>query len=432
MNVTLHNDTACATSYTVTAVTASTLTLSVGDVIASGTPPGPFTVQHTFSYKMSSAQITALAGGSAIREWSESQLLSLFGAGLLKNVTDTVVTVGAPNIIGNNVTILTPAGAVGDQTGGAVTINLVYPTVQNPNNTTVLTQAQEVALAAAERVDVQYLAGPAITATVNFAISHGVYTITRTDGGNWSGLAVGDSLTVAGANGQFTQNETDGTLFYLVDAINGDVLTIDPTTPFAAAENGKSVSIAPVVLDPSFQAIAPAQPVSVYFSASSATGGGTITRTDGGNWVTDGYKQGQLLEITGSAANSTSPDVPDYIEAVTATTITLGSEDLVFAEGSAGTPETVSITDGVSPEPAAIQIDQVNPVTVNAAGLITITAADDVYLDSDVDVRLNQVVAGTTQVARRSRSRARAASSTATAARGSIFKAAMSCWKRPG
>ncbi len=200
------NSTVGATSYTVTAVTATTLTLSVGDTIAAeasaGTPRSDH-VQHIFSYKMTAAQIATLTSG--IKEWTPQQLLSLFGAGLLKNVTDTVVTVGAPNIIAANTTIL--AGfAVGEQTGGTITINLQYP----PNAPTTLTPEQQVALAAAERVDVQYLAAPSVNAPSTSSPAP-IGTITRTDGGNWSGLAVGEYLAVAGNNGQFTQNQTDGT-----------------------------------------------------------------------------------------------------------------------------------------------------------------------------------------------------------------------------
>jgi hypothetical protein len=56
--------------------------------------------------------------------------------------------------------------------------------------------------------------------------------------------------------GGFTQNATDGTLFYKIDAINGNVLTIDAGTPRAASENTITVNIAPVILNPSFQATA--------------------------------------------------------------------------------------------------------------------------------------------------------------------------------
>ena len=388
------NSTVGATSYTVTAVTATTLTLSLGDTIAAEATAGApeaITVQHIFAYKMTAAQITALTSG--IKEWTPAELLSLFGAGLLKNVTDTVVTVGAPNIIAVNTTILT-GFAVGEQTGGTITIPLSYP----PNAPTVLTTADQVALAAAERVDVQYLAAPAVTAKVNFVASAGGGTITRTDGGNWSGLAAGEYLAVSAVTGQFTQNQTDGTLFYLIDSISGNVLHIDASTPLVATEPGKTVTLAPVVLDPSFQATAAAKTASVYFVTNTAASGGQIVRTDGGSWIAQGYTVGQLIEITGSAANSTSQDVPDVITAVTATTITLAQDTFVANEASAALPETISIIQGVAPKPIAIQIEQISPITVKMTGALSITATQNVYIDSPIDIRINQVVAGTTTI----------------------------------
>ncbi len=305
--------------YRVTGVTATALTLSFNDAVvaeATAAAPEAFTVQHIFAYQMTAAQTTTLT--SHIRDWTPSELLNTFSAGLLKSVTSTVITVGAPNITGANVTILT-ANSVGEQIGGAVTIPLSYA----PNPPTVLTSAQAAALAAAERVDVEYLAGSPITATVNFTTN----TITRTDGGNWAGLSVGEYLSVLGANGDYSQNETDGTLFYKIDAINGTKLTIDASTPIPALEQNISVTVAPVVLDPLFQATAAPAQASVYFTPNTATAGGTITRTDGQSWITQGFAVGDLVEIAGSANNSTSPDVPDQITAVTATTLTLTPED---------------------------------------------------------------------------------------------------------
>ncbi len=369
------NSTVGSTAYTVTGVTASVLTLSLGDTIvaeATAAAPEAFTVQHIFAYKMTTAQTTTLT--SHIRDWTPAELLNTFSAGLLKSVTDTVITVGAPNITGANVTILT-GNSVGEQVGGAVTIPLSY----SPNPPTVLTSAQAAALSAAERVDVQYLAGSPITATVNFTAN----AITRTDGGTWAGLSVGEYLSVLGANGDYTQNETDGTLFYKIDAINGKTLTIDATTPIPAVEQNISVTVAPVVLDPLFQATAAPAQASVYFTPNTATAGGTITRTDGLSWITQGFAVGDLVEIAGSANNSTSPDVPDQITGVTATTLTLTPEDLVVGEATAAAPETITVTLGVAPEPVAIQIAQINPIQVEATGVINITAAQSVFVELD-------------------------------------------------
>ena len=584
------NSTVGATSYTVTAVTATTLTLSLGDsIVAEGSAgrPEAITVQHTFSYKMSAGEISHLESG--IKEWTPQQLLTLFGAGLLKDVTNTVITNTGPNITTNgNVTILAATGGVGEQSGTPISIPLTYPTAQNGGQTTQLSPSQEAALAAAERVDTQYLApltfaatvnfgtntitrtdntsstawsglvvggyisisgntadasdgtryyevtaingnvltissttplpavqtgvkvvvspivlysfqptaaadtvsvyftattstaggtlvrttgswiadgfavgqlveisgsnadstpqggadiitavsattitfsatdlifaegsasklesvsvtrgtappiAPAeITATVNFAINGSVYTITRTDNTTssaWAGLAVGDYLTVNAVTGGFTQNATDGTLFYKIDAINGNVLTIDAGTPLAASENTITVNIAPVILNPSFQATAGTENVPVYFTGTTNSAAGTITRTDGGSWITDGYAAGQLIEITGNTNNATSTDVPDMILSVTASTITVAMNDLIVSEASAGSPENIGITRGAVPQAYAILVDQITPLNVDASGLISVTAAHDVYLDSQVDIRLDQVLAGTTKI----------------------------------
>ena len=223
-------------------------------------------------------------------------------------------------------------------------------------------------------------------------------TITRTDGGNWSGLAVGEYLAVAGNNGQFTQNQTDGTLFYRIASITGNVLHIDASTPLVATEPGKAVTLSPVVLDPSFQATAAAKSASVYFNTNTLTSGGQIVRTDGISWLSQGYAVGQLIKISGSAANSTSPDVPDVIVAVTATTITLARNAFIANEASALHPETISITQGVAPKPIAIQIHQITPINIKSTGLINITASQNVYIDSPIDIRINQVTAGTTTI----------------------------------
>ncbi len=56
------------------------------------------------------------------------------------------------------------------------------------------------------------------------------------------------------------------------------------------------------------------------------------------------------------------------------------------------------MTLGVAPKPVAIQIAQINPIQVEASGVINITASQSVFVDSTVDVRIGQVTAGTTSV----------------------------------
>ena len=380
------NSTLGGVSYRITALTATTMTLSSADTIVSEGSSGALeavTVQHQFSYVMSSTERATLLAG--LKEWTPDELSNVLSAGLMKNVTSTVTTTSAPNITGVNVTLLTK-NSVG-QSGGTVVINMTPTPV-------TFTTDQQVALAAAERTDVQFLSGASVSATVNFSAS--ANTITRTDSGNWSAFSVGDYLTIQPTGSQTTLNQTSSTTFDRITAINGNVLTISNDTPLIS-ENAKAISVAKIVLDPTFQStVAAPQSVAVYFNAATATQNGTIVRTGGGSWITDGYAVGQLLELSGSANNSTATDQPYKITAVTASTITVSVSAGLVNEASSGSPETVQLTRGATPTVTQIVVAQVTALNVNATGLINITAGSNVFLDSTVNLRLNQVTAGDT------------------------------------
>ena len=104
---------------------------------------GGFTTafDESFHYSASADEEASIRQGSV---WSDSQLILSVGAGLLKNVTDTVTTIKEPNVIGRNVTLIAGSdiGAFGDP----VTIDLSA-------GLDSLTTEQKAALAAAERGD---------------------------------------------------------------------------------------------------------------------------------------------------------------------------------------------------------------------------------------------------------------------------------------
>ena len=100
----------------------------------------------------------AVATGEAaqIREgatWSDAQLQLSIGAGLLKNITDTVTTIKEPNIKGNNIELIagTSIGSMNPN------VEIALPVDATPAEIKVfldsLTQDQKAALAAAERGD---------------------------------------------------------------------------------------------------------------------------------------------------------------------------------------------------------------------------------------------------------------------------------------
>src|SRR5262249_18711596 len=111
-------------------------------------------------------------------------------------------------------------------------------------------------------------------------------------------------------------------------------------------------------------------------------------------WIADGFAVGQLIELQGSAENSTSDDVPYTITGVSATVLTLSKHDLIHDEATAGAPEAISITRGVAPTITTIQIQKITPLNVNATGVFNVTAGKNVYLNSTITMQLDQVSAG--------------------------------------
>src|SRR5882762_9427294 len=340
-----------------------------------------------FIYAPTPTEVGTLKSG--IKQWTPDQLLYGIGQGLMSDVTNHTPVVKDPNIFTHGtVTLKANQGSVG-QNAGSVLITLPPPP-------TGFTTPQLLALAIAERTDVQFLGADPIHATVNVAGN----TITRTDSSNWSGLSVGMSVTIDGDNGQVTRNVTNSNVYYKITNISGAVLTVNATL---TAENAKQIIIAPIVLDPSFEALplagqtTPAQEaVSVHFVANSFdqnTGTpvpGKIVREGGGSWLTDGFQNGDLLQVSGSALNSTGPGLVYRITGITADTLTLANGSVIFAE----TTESIGIGRGRAPTVADIKISQVSPFKVNAGGMIDIEAGKSVYLDSDKAIRLDQVIAG--------------------------------------
>ena len=269
-----------------------------------------------FIYTPTKQQVEALSAG--IKEWTPNELLYGIGQGLLvSDVTDTVVNVqDTPDVAGAHVTLLT-GGSVGQNSG-----TLEIPV--SPGGT--YTTQQLLALATAERTDVQFLGAPATNATVNFSGN----TITLiSDGGsnNWSadGFAVGDYISIEGK----TQNSTDGGALDQIIGLTSTVLTLNTTL---ATETSVQISIAPVVENPVFeplpltgQTMAASESVNVNFIGNgfdNDTGlamPGEIARDDGGSWLADGFQVGDLVQLTGPASsnNSTGGGLAYTVTAIT-------------------------------------------------------------------------------------------------------------------
>ncbi len=62
---------------------------------------------------------------------------------------------------------------------------------------------------------------------------------------------------------------------------------------------------------------------SVLSSIVASFGAGTITRTDNGNFLTDGFQPGMTLQVAGTSANATLPGQAYFVTGVSATVLTL-------------------------------------------------------------------------------------------------------------
>ncbi len=197
-----------------------------------------------FQYTLSSTEHAALVG--SIKVWTEEELLNTISAGLMKEVTSTQTLVEGNNIIGRDVNIIVHTAGVG-----------MY---RDPNFVDVtprplqLTDDQRVALAAAERTDVVFIAGDTVSG--NFQIVSDLVgdRVIRTDGGNWladgfqAGLLVrmvGDS-SAATEDGQFVQvlSVTTDTLVLSHRALVSDEANARLTvTPVADDPNAPGVNV---------------------------------------------------------------------------------------------------------------------------------------------------------------------------------------------
>jgi len=316
-----------------------------------------------FVYQLSQEEEAALVG--SIKVWTEDDLLHLIGAGLLKSVTDTEVYVENSNIEATEITLIT-SGSIG-RTGGRTTILI---------DGHKFTDEERVALAAAERADVAFLSGSMVDAVVNFDAN--ARSLTRTDGLDWSELSAGMFIRIQGN----TANATEGLDYYTVQSIDGATLYLSAADELVSSEVGKAVTVAPIVLDPAFQKVAEISAmVSFTNNGFTSTGraGDTITRSDGGDWLADGFSEGSLLKVSGETANATGTSYY-RVAAVTGTVLTLRPSDVLTTEAE---PINVTITRGESPDVMAILIEERDDLDVNASTMTNVIAGENAFVGSN-------------------------------------------------
>jgi hypothetical protein len=341
----------------------------------------PTSYDSEFEYVLSTAETTALTG--SIKVWTEDELLSLIGGGLLKSVTDTQVTIEEANLIAGDVTV-----SVHGQIGRTVEPTLIVLDGHK------FTDDERVAMAAAERADVTYLSAGTIDANVTFDAA--AHSMTRTDGATWNGFSAGMAIAVYGN----TANATEGLSYYTVESVAGAVMTLE-TGAELTSEVGKDVTIGVIVLGPTFESLATTL-LSVTFAdngyTSTGRAGDTIVRTDG-SWLADGFTVGSLVRIDGTTVNATDIGTCYRVADVSVSVLTLSGRDKLTTENE---PVTVTIERGQSPHIEMIRIDNRDDLNLNTSGVVTATAGDDIFLGSaPVDglerlLQINRIQAGDT------------------------------------
>ena len=162
------------------------------------------------------------------------------------------------------------------------------------------------------RADGSIIMGPLFTGSVT--INSATSTITRSTGSFIAdGFAVGQTLVVKGAG---ATNDNRTTTAYVISAVTATTITLARTL----------TTLPPLGQSGAFTVSLSSGPLARSGLTISAAGSSsTITRTDGGSFLTDGFLVGQTVALAGAGSNDNLAGVPYVITAVTASTLTVSS-----------------------------------------------------------------------------------------------------------
>ena len=349
-----------------------------------------------FTYLLTATEKANITG--SIHVWTQSELLSGISAGLLQTTTSTQTTIEQPNITAKNIVIRATNGNIGSLVNPVANFNPTANVIGFQPGTNIDGAQAQIALAAAQLSDLNFLRAVPLVESVNF---NGA-SMTLANGSSWSatslGIQAGDYLYIGGV----TQNATSNGAYLQVASVNGATITF---TTSVVGENSKSVLIAPVVLNlqtTNQSTVGAVASANVNFG--NVGNNGAITLTSGtwnGNYKVGGgvYVQ-SATDVNGNgAAFDLTRATPYYtIAAISADrkTLTLQWGQVLTVENGKTlgfAPVNVNLVSGAS-QVKFVLVSQSRDVALTPNGTVTASAGGFIYLGSQVTLNLNNVSAG--------------------------------------
>lgn len=354
----------------------------------------PNTYDPNFVYLLTQTEKAALTGN--IKVWTESELLSGISAGLLQTTTSTQINIEAPNISAKNIVITAGTGNVGSLVNPATNFNANANVIGFVVGTNIDQTPVQLAFASAQLSDLNFLAATPVSESVNFNGS----SMILSNGSSWSStglnIQANQWLYIGGA----TQNATQNGAYLQVASVSGSTITFTNTV---VTENNQTVLVAPVVTNLQSTDVSTAGPIVQRTVAFGNSGnGGTITLSTG-TWA--GYSVGGGIYIqsaTDQNANGSGPFTAGAsnayytIAGISADqkTLTLKWGQILNAESAATVgvaPVAINIQNGAAAVKFVL-VSQSRDVAIAPTGSINSTAQGFIYLGSQVDLALGNVI----------------------------------------
>jgi Ca2+-binding RTX toxin-like protein len=316
-----------------------------------------------WTYTPTLAEETSLKRGA---QWDDDALTLGISPSLFKKTT-TVLEDEEPNVKGVNIDLRASGGLGSYKASLAIDLSGGF---------SGLSAQEKVALAAAERDDVTYFGDDTAvmsgSPTLNFNSAN--RTITR-NSGSWvtDGFETGRKIWIEGAS-------ANSGLAFMVKTVSDTVLTLENNETLTGENNVQGVKIGQfgTELDELTSARMSGTPTLTFDAATR-----TITR-DGGSWLADGFAAGKRIWVVGSTSNNGQAFL---IDTVSDGAITVNPTTPLQNEVVAGARIGQLLV-------SRMTIDQREDVDVETPSEIKIDVNKHLFLGSEIDLNLNQVVAG--------------------------------------